>query len=98
MADGNRLPTAGLEGDQGGYAHLEPFALDERIIPGDVEHVPTVELGREPLTLVQPVEDAVCLGEGVSYTRIQSFAVVSIGDFHSERPSLSGINPVPPAA
>ena len=98
MADGNRLPTAGLQGDKGGNTHLDPFALNEGIISGDIEHVPTVELRREPLTPVQPVEEAVCLGKGVSYTRIQSLAVVSIGDFHSERPSLSGINPVPPAS
>ena len=79
MADGNRLPAAGLEGDQGGYAHLEAFALHKGILPGDVEHVPAVELGREPLATVQSVKEAIRLGKGVGDTRVNPFAVVSIG-------------------
>ena len=47
MADGNRLPAAGLQGDQGGNTHFEPFALEEGKIPGNIEHVPTVELRRD---------------------------------------------------
>ena len=65
MADGNRFPAAGLQGDQGGYAHLESFAPDDSIISGDIEHVPTVELRREPFATVQAVEQPVRLGKGV---------------------------------